>query len=64
MYSSWFSCLFFHFDEVGDMVVDDLRALRNPCWSSFVHMKLDTCFPFFFFSGRGAAYNQFGSAFW
>jgi hypothetical protein len=56
--------VFFHFDEIGNFTVDDLRALRDSCWFCLKKLtkdQLSTCFPFFFFSGRGAAYTEIGS---
>ena len=59
------SPIFFHFDEVGRLGVDDLRRLRDSCWlclQALDYQQLQRCFPFFFFSGRDAAYDQLGSA--
>ena len=54
----------FMFDECGDMTVDKLRDLRVSCRSVLQSMSLDElnkCFPFFYFCGRGLAYDQLGS---
>ena len=56
--------IFFHFDECGDLPVDDLRDLRSACWNVLENMnanELKTCFPFFYFSGRGTVYDELGS---
>ena len=55
--------VFFHFDEVGGCSVHELCKLRNQCWESLPQLTpklLATAFPFFFFSGRGAAYSELG----
>ena len=60
------SPIFFHFDEVGSLDANSLRRLRNSCWDCLVCLDnqqlLQTCFPFFFFSGRDAAYDELGSS--
>ena len=59
------SPIFFHFDEVGVFSADDLRALRDSCWRALCQLSdkhLKTSFPFFYFSGRGAAYRELGSS--
>jgi len=53
--------ILFHFDECGMLPVDDLRRLRDACLTSLEIMskeELRSCFPFFYFSGRGTAYNE------
>ena len=58
------SPIFFHFDEVGNFSATDLRQLRNSCWRALYLLRdehLKTSFPFFYFSGRGAAYRELGS---
>ncbi len=57
--------IFFHFDEVGNFNVDDLRSLRYSCLRTIRKLdsySLKTSFPFFFFSGRGAAYSELNSS--
>lgn len=56
----------FHFDEIGEFNVDELRSLRDECMSTWqtIVTAANPCvgkFPFFFFSGRGVAYNELGS---
>jgi len=56
--------VFFHFDEIGHFPADDLRRLRAACWEALKHLQkeqLENSFPFFFFSGRGAAYLELGT---
>jgi len=58
------SPVMFHFDELGIFPADDLRQLRNACLralASFDDERLKESPPFFFFSGREAAYNELGS---
>ena len=58
------SPIFFHFDEVGRFSASDLRDLRDSCWGALFELSdkhLKTSFPFFYFSGRGAAYQDLGS---
>ena len=58
------SPVMFHFDEIGRFPVDELRELRNACFEallSFDAERLKESPPFFFFSGREAAYNELGS---
>ena len=56
--------VFFHFDEVGYMTVNELRSLRDGCLQSLKNLMAENRharnFPLFFFSGRGAAYNELG----
>lgn len=67
--------IFFHFDEIGKFDAQNLRALRNCCFEALheyrkQYMKYKNnpattsypFFPFFYFSGRGAPYNELGSA--
>ena len=54
----------YHFDEVGMFSANDLRHLRDSCWRALRELSdkhLKTSFPFFYFSGRGAAYRELGS---
>jgi len=56
--------LFFVFDECGSLSVDDLSLLRNSCrfvWEFMNAEELMTCYPFFYFCGRGTAYNELGT---
>ncbi len=59
------SPFFFHFDEVGVFDVCSLQELRNDCWELVIQLAksgdLMDNFPFFFLSGRGAAYDELGS---
>ena len=58
------SPIFFHFDEVGMFSANDFRELRDSCWRALRELSdehLKTSFPFFYFSGRGAAYLELGS---
>ena len=58
------SPIFFHFDEVGLFSGSDLQQLRDSCWEALCQLSdkhLKTSFPFFYFSGRGAAYRELGS---
>lgn len=59
------SDVFFHVDEVGSMNAVELRQLRDAFYS-FVKKRaalkeLNSNIPFFFFSGRGAPYDELGS---
>ena len=54
--------VFFHFDELGVFDVVQLRLMRDSCLHSLISMeRYASNFPLFFFSGRGAAYNELGS---
>lgn len=55
--------LFFHFNEVGHFDGENLRALRDGCLSVLKALYnapeiARKSFPFFFFSGRGLAYDE------
>ena len=54
-----------HFDEIGIFKVEELRKLRDNCYQSWEYCvdnkSTDFNVPLFFFSGRGAAYNELGS---
>ena len=56
--------VFFIFDECGALSVDALRSLRQSCWNLLEIMspdELNRCFPFFYFCGRGTAYDELDS---
>lgn len=53
--------VFFHFDEVGNFNVSNLRFLRDHCFRALKEVKDVRSYPLFFFSGRGAAYNELGT---
>ena len=57
--------VFFYLDELGNFGVDNLREVRDACFSALKYLPKEQLaaghFPFFFFSGRGTAYDQLGS---
>ncbi len=58
--------VFIHIDELGCLPAKELRVMRDACYKCVVSLgksgNLKSSFPFFYFSGRGAPYDELGSS--